>query len=210
MLKSNKEVDINIVYQVLCEETKNECLVWTEYSYMTSPSTSKKFEQVMLKWLFELTESLKIWIDKGEKLTDGELILAWTNLGSIIECWLKFFFCAYYDEYVKAPIYTTNGGKRIEPENAKFDFLIRSNIGILWESVEDQEYQWIRKIQQYRNAIHAFKKRKLGTPKEFLQSIIKLETFVGHILGFFPPIADYVGYYPGGYVFAPRAKLLQD
>lgn len=210
MLRHNEEVDVNIVYQVLCEETRNECLVWTEYSYMTSPSTSKKFEQAVLKWLFELTESLKIWIDKGEKLTDGELILAWTNLGSIIECWLKFFFCVYYEEYVKAPMYATNSGKKIEPENAKFDFLIKSNIGILWESVEDHEYQWIRKIQQYRNAIHAFKKRKLGTPKEFLQSIKKLETFVYHILGFFPPIADDIGYYPEGYVFTPRVKLLQD
>jgi len=55
----------------------------------------------MLDWMSQLTQCLSIWIDKGLDMTDGELILARTNLGSIVECWLKFFYYVYYDDYQK-------------------------------------------------------------------------------------------------------------
>lgn len=38
-------------------------------------------------------------INKGKDLKDGELILARTNMGAIVESWLKFFYCVYYEEY---------------------------------------------------------------------------------------------------------------
>lgn len=85
----------------------------------------------MLPWIIELTECLRIWVDKDIMMTDGELILAKTNLGSLIESWLKFFLCVYYEDYLKNPI--KNKGKIVEANKIKFDGLKHYCSKILWE-----------------------------------------------------------------------------
>ena len=69
----------------------------------------------MLNWQSELTQPLEIWISKGLSMTEGELILARANLGAVVESWLKFFYCVYYDDYCNDPI-TNSKGKMVEPE----------------------------------------------------------------------------------------------
>ena len=61
----------------------------------------------------ELTDTLKIWIDKGSTMTEGELILARTNMGALVESWIKFFYCVYYEDYMKIPLTQNKKGKTI-------------------------------------------------------------------------------------------------
>src|SRR3954452_19895414 len=53
-----------------------------------------------LDWQVSLSSSLRLWLrDQPNALSDGDLILAWTNLGALIEGTLKLFLSVYYDDF---------------------------------------------------------------------------------------------------------------
>jgi len=88
-------------YDVLVILTNNATLIWKEARGIAPNSVADKLDDAMLEWQSELTKTLKIWIDKGLTMTTGELILACANLGAVVESWLKFFYCIYYENYVR-------------------------------------------------------------------------------------------------------------
>ena len=45
-----------------------------------------------------LATSLSRWVGAT---SDGDLILAWANLGTLVEGQLKLFLCVYYEDYMK-------------------------------------------------------------------------------------------------------------
>ena len=61
-------------------------------------------------------------------------------------------------------------------------------------------YIWVDEIQHYRNAVHAFNYRDIGTAVEFMSDMDEFYKYVGHILNHIPPLEDFVPYYPAGYV----------
>lgn len=160
-------------------------------------SVADKMDNAMLNWITELTETLSIWIHKGIHLTDGELILAKTNLGALTECWLKFFYCVYYEDYLKNPKLNTKG-VIVEPNKMSFESLKLFSVGILWEK-GDSNYLWVEKVQHQRNSIHAFNYRNIGTPKEFIDDVEKLYKFVDSLTMRLPPVEDFIETYPIGY-----------
>ena len=53
-----------------------------------------------LDWQVSLSSTLRMWLrEPPNALSDGELILAWANLGSLIEGTLKLFLSAYYNDF---------------------------------------------------------------------------------------------------------------
>lgn len=88
-------------------------------------------------------------------MTEGELILAWTNLGTIMESWLKIFYCVYYEDYLKNPK-KDKKNKIAEPDDMTIESLKSYSIGILWNNKKSEWYCWVEKVQQRRNAIHSF------------------------------------------------------
>ena len=53
-----------------------------------------------LDWQVSLSSSLRNWLrDPPAALSDGDLILAWTNLGALIEGTLKLFLSVYYNDF---------------------------------------------------------------------------------------------------------------
>ena len=172
--------------------------MWKESRGVAPDSVADKMDDAMLSWMSELTDTLKIWIDKGIFMTDGELILARTNMGALVESWLKFFYCVFYEDYIKNP--KTVKGKMVEPNNMKFEDLKNFSNGILWDDNKSAMYIWVDKIQHYRNAVHAFNYRDIGTAVEFMSDMDEFYKYVGHILNHIPPLEDFVPYYPAGYV----------
>lgn len=185
-------------YDVLVILTNNAALLWKEARGIAPDSVADKLDNAMLEWQSELTKTLKIWIDKGLTMTTGELILARANLGAVVESWLKFFYCVYYEDYCKSPI-TNNKGKMIEPEKASFKNLKEFSSGKLWNGVNSPEYAWVDSVQYKRNAIHSFRFRDIGTPQEFLVDIDHLYNFVDNVLGHFPLLEDLIEVIPAGY-----------
>ena len=180
----------------------NTSLIWKDIHGIATEATAQKLDIAMLDWMSSLTDSLQIWIDKGLFMTDGELILARTNLGALVESWLKLFYCVYYEDYLRNPK-TGKKGKMIEPEELSFETLKNFSVGILWDDQQNKEYIWVDKVQHYRNAIHSFKWREIGTAVEFIDDISVFCDFVDNILNHFPPIEDYIETYPAGYISNP-------
>ena len=189
-------------FEKLQIQTNNMVLVWEKTWEIAPDIVADKLDAAMLKWMSELTDTLKIWIDKGSSMTDGELILAWTNMGALVESWLKFFYCVYYADYVKNPFIKTKKGKQylVEPNDMKFEDLKNFSKGKLWEDETDPMYVWVDKVQHYRNAVHAFNYRNIGSATEYLTDMEEFYKFVNYILNHLPPIEDTLEYYQIGYV----------
>lgn len=185
-------------FDILRIQTSNTALLWKEARGIAPDSVADKMDEAMLSWMVDLTDTLKIWIDKGLSMTDGELILARTNMGALVESWLKFFYCAFYEDYLNNPLMKQN--KMIEPNKMKFEDLKNFSIGILFENNQDPLYLWVDKIQHYRNAVHAFNYRDIGTPADFISDIDEYYKYVDTILNRIPPVEDYVECYLAGYV----------
>lgn len=180
-------------YEMLKRQTKNTALLWDNVHGIATEATASKLDLAMLDWQYDLTETLKIWIDKGLAMQSGELILACANLGALVESWLKFFYSVYYEEYSKNPIRLK--GVMVEPEKAKFEDLKNFSTGILWKSAKSTAYKWVDAVQKKRNAIHSFCYRDIGTPQEFLTDIDCLLKFVENIISHLPPIEDCIESY---------------
>lgn len=59
--------------------------MWKESRGIAPDSVADKMDAVILSWMVELTYTLKIWIDKFILMTDGEIILALTNMRALVE-----------------------------------------------------------------------------------------------------------------------------
>lgn len=185
-------------FEILQIQTRNMAIVWKKSRGIAPDSVADKMDDAMLSWMVDLTDTLKIWIDKGESMTDGELILARTNMGALVESWLKFFYCVFYEDYIKQPKMKTQKKKTvmIEPNDMKFDDLKNFSVGILWDDRQDSMYLWVDKIQHYRNAVHAFNFRDIGSAVEFIQDMNIFYRYVEDILNYLPLLENYMPYYP--------------
>lgn len=176
--------------------TENTAIMWKKSRGFAPDSAADKMDAAMLSWMLDLTDTLKIWIDKGVSMTDGELILARTNMGALVESWLNFFYCVFYEDYIMNPIIVK--GRMVEPNKMTFDKLKNFSKGILWDDNKSAMYIWVDKIQHYRNAIHIFNYKDIGTAVEFMSDMDEFYKYVKHILNHIPPIEDFVSDYLEG------------
>lgn len=165
---------------------------WKECRLVVPKNVADTFEIIDLDKLMELTNTLSIWIEKGVNMTNGELILAWTNLGAIVEAWLIFVYCVYLEDYENDPKKIKRYEKEIEPKDASFDQLKEYSVSRLWESRDALEYKWVDKVQRYRNSIHFSKKVDIGTGKEFIDDINFFYKFIDDIIIRLPQIDDWI------------------
>lgn len=126
-----------------------------------------------LDWQVSLSSSLSLWWrDPPNSLSDGELILAWANLGSLIEGTLKLFLSVYYndfrndiDNFKASGIYNKKSKSSKSPDGLTLEPLRKYVLaGAL---VEPEGDALIKKVQDRRNAIHAFQDRPIGDDAEF-------------------------------------------
>src|SRR5262249_49332910 len=126
-----------------------------------------------LDWQVFLSETLYLWVKKpSHALTPGELILAWANLGSLLEGTLKTFLSVWYKDYAadvdnlkQADVFNKKKNKILEPDGLTLEPLRKyfKHKGLL----SKESLALIELVQQRRNAIHAFKNKNIGTTKEF-------------------------------------------
>lgn len=136
----------------------------------------------MLEWQSSLALTLGKWTGP---LSDGELILAWANIGALLEGQLKLFLSAYYNDYLadaesikKKGIVQDPDGVTLEPLRIFFNKRI-------W-SPEQAWNAWILQIQQRRNAIHAFKAKDIGTSEELHAALRTLLLFIREMNSMLP------------------------
>lgn len=154
---------------------------WKSSSGWAPIEAAELLTKSRLDWQASLARQLKLFLDRTNS-ESGLLILAWTTLGSLTEGALKLFLSVYYKVYQ-----TQNLAKEFKPVKDKKGNLISPD-GLMLEKLrlffadrvfpKDAKEQWkkqgeidwldwILKIQQRRNAIHAFKDKDIGSMDEF-------------------------------------------
>ena len=185
-------------FETLLMHTKNVAVIWKNTRGISPDEVADKLDKAMLEWMRDLTQSLKIWIDKGQNMTDGELILARANLGSVVESWLRLFYTVFIEDYNKNPILDSKG-KTVPLHKANFVDLQKYSCNILWADKNSKEYMWVDSVRKKRNAIHSFEEKDIGTPQDFIEDINELYSFVEKVMSHFPPVEDCMDVLPYGY-----------
>ena len=140
-----------------------------------------------LDWQVELSRTLSLWLEPRDAATQNAvLILAWVNLGALVEGTMKWFlsvFCNDYQHDVDA-IRDKLGGVRT-PDALMLDPLRQFFQRRVWVD-GDRWNAWVLHVQQRRNAIHSFRDRELGSQEEFIEDIATYFDFLCELDGRVP------------------------
>jgi hypothetical protein len=156
---------------------------WKNVKGWAPAEAAKILKGAMLEWQTSLATSLKRWV---RCKSEGDLILAWTNLGSLAEGALKLFLCAYLLDYLSssATSIEKKGKKKgkTEAEIQELKAKINAPDGIalealkvffaehIWDNMAEP-HLYLANLQMRRNAVHAFQKKEIGTFADFKGSI---------------------------------------
>jgi hypothetical protein len=152
-----------------------------------------------LDWQVSLSKTLSLWIANHE-LTPGELILAWANLGSLVEGTLKTFLSVWYRDYIsdieglkKANAYHHTKKEPKEPDGLTlgplFQYFAHKKL------LTAKSLALIELAHKRRNVIHAFQDKEIGNAADFRNAVFAYLDLVREVNLGLP--------YPGG-VFEPR------
>lgn len=149
-----------------------------------------------LDWQVSLSKCLKIWlVELLLKDDSGALILAWTNLGSLVEGTMKLFLSIWYKDYEIDVEAIKKRGKLISPDCLQIESMRHFFKKRIWKKEDKDWDRWIKHVQQRRNAIHAFRDRDIGDFDEFFSNVRIYLEFLRYINSRLP--------YPDG-IYIPR------
>ncbi len=121
----------------------------------------------MLHWQASLAGSLLRWPNTD---SDGDLILAWTNLGALVEGYLKLFLCIHCHDYSRDVKGIRRHGKRIDPDGSRLEELRQFFVKRIWDAGVNWS-PYVELVQKRRNAVHAFQRRDIGTLDEWTEAL---------------------------------------
>lgn len=143
---------------------------------------ARLLDKSMLHWQTSLAMSLSRWVNAT---SDGDLILAWTNLGALVEGQLKLFLCVYYHDYASDVDGMQRRGQRIAPDEGQLEELRQFFVKRIWDAGASWN-PYVELVQRRRNAVHAFQQRDIGTFQEWTDALRLHLTFVRDIGGGLP------------------------
>ncbi|SAL76683.1 hypothetical protein AWB71_05296 [Caballeronia peredens] len=136
----------------------------------------------MLEVQSSLATSLKKWVACE---SDGDLVLAWVNLGTLVEGALKLHLSVFYDDYKADPEAVKVKGKVKDPDGVRLNDLKMFFEKRIWaEGSPMREY--VKLVQERRNTVHAFKDKEIGSFAEFKQAIRQHLIFLRSINAMLP------------------------
>ena len=150
--------------------------LWSGSGGWAPDSAAEMLSKARLDRLTALAWSLRHWKSASKPIEEGDLILAWTNLGALVEGALKLFLCVYLEDYKvdeengkTTGTYHFTKKTMIDPDGLHLDSVIR-----YFEKrklLADEHLKLARLTQSRRNVIHAFEDAELGTHAEFLDAV---------------------------------------
>lgn len=163
---------IEEVVKAICSLNDMIGAFWPNCEGWAPVEAVKLLGSIRLDWQSELSRCLFMWIDEHQsRASEGHLILAWVNLGSLIEGTLKFFLSVYLEDYradlegARAAGSLTKSGTPKSVERLKLDQLRKF---FKENSILDKDGEaLVELVQKRRNVIHAFKDGSIGTWDEF-------------------------------------------
>lgn len=164
---------------------------WSKAKGWAPDSAAEMLANVRLDRLTALAWSLRRWTSIPQPLDDGDLILAWANLGALVEGALKLLLCVYLEDF-KADGKNGQGTgafhikkqMMLDPDGLRLDVVIA-----YYEKralLSKQHLELARLVQGYRNAIHALKDVEIGTRDELIASIRAYRDLLRDVSGRLP------------------------
>ncbi|MEJ6120408.1 hypothetical protein MT390_00710 [Vibrio sp. 2-Bac 85] len=156
---------------------------WSNSHGWAPESAADLISKSRLDRQLSLSKTLLKW-DFYSGCSDGDLILAWTNLGALIEGTLKLFLSVYYEDYSDDINKIIRNGKQVDPDSLALENLkqfIRKK-----DLFDKKWYTYIELVQQRRNAIHSYKDRSIGDKEEFNDSVEKYLLFMRCVNSYLP------------------------
>jgi hypothetical protein len=188
-----KEISIDEVVDRIVKLNDGIRQFWTNADGWAPIEAAQLLNKSRLDWQVSLSICLKIWLSEQHPDDEnGRLILAWTNLGSLVEGTMKLLLSVLYKDYKDDVEAIKNKGKLIDPDGLQLESMRQFFRKKIWEEGWDV---WVLHIQQRRNAIHAYMDRDIGTFNEFFDDVRKYLEFIRHINSRLP-YPDYM-YVPG-------------
>jgi len=155
-----------------------------------SGEAARLLDRSMLLWQASLAKTLITWVSGT---SEGELILAWANLGALVEGQLKLFLCVYYYDYQNDIEGIRSRGEKIDPDASMLEGIRQFFVKRIWD-VGTNWNPYVKMIQQRRNAIHAFRHRDIGTFKDWTEALRLHLSFVRYTGGGLPyPDIEFCG-----------------
>ena len=94
---------------------------------------------------------------------------------------MKWLLSVYYSDYkTDVDPLKNQKGNVVSPDGQTLEPLRQFFRKRMWHDADGWD-DWVLKVQQRRNAIHAYKDRELGTHAEFLDDIVKYSQFLSEI-----------------------------
>ncbi|MDH5640755.1 MAG: hypothetical protein OEY28_05635 [Nitrospira sp.] len=153
---------------------------WSEAEGWASVAASELLSKSRLDWQVSLSEALRLWFPgDGRRLTDGELILAWANLGSLVEGTMKLFLSVFYKDYEKDVDAFKKKDKLLDP-----DCLTLEQLRQFFKKKDLWSPEWdlyAQQVQARRNAIHAFQDKDVGNDVEYENAVRRYLVLVREI-----------------------------
>ena len=132
--------------------------------------------------LVSLSHNLRLWTQRCSDAEDeGRLILAWANLGILVEGTMTWFLCVWEDAYARNPMQSRKGYD-LDANRLSFEEMARFYRRHIWvDGQRDEWNDWLTMVREHRNAVHAFNHRELGTWDDFWQAVIRYHEFIGEL-----------------------------
>ncbi len=166
---------------------------WSACGGWAPDEVAETLREARLDRQASLAECLRYWaVDPAEcALSDGQLILAWANLGSMIEGTLKLFLSVYSHDY-RASVHAYKkepGELTIQPLR---DFCQKTE---QWGKHGTPDWDpFIESVQKRRNAIHGFREVDIGDTQQLVDAIRRYLEFA-HDIADRLPYPDDIGFH---------------
>ncbi|AMD59430.1 hypothetical protein AWN88_14250 [Agrobacterium tumefaciens] len=161
---------------------------WSNAHGWTPADGAALLASARLDWTPSLARSLHRWA-QPVALADGDLILAWANLGSILESSLRLFLGVYITDYRNSredleainaiEQRGANQGQPYPPSSIQFE-KIRQLLSRR-EIFPANDLTFVGLVQSRRNAIHAFNNREIGNAEEFRSAVAIYRVFIAEL-----------------------------
>ena len=153
---------------------------WDQGAYGWAPGdASDLLSKSRLDRQTSLAYCLSKWTDEFcSKEADGTLILAWSNLGALVEGTMKWFLCVYNHNYETNPV-RNKRGSALDPDDILFYKMTVFFNNNVW--VENEKNRWnsfVELVRNRRNAIHSYNDKEIGTFEEFYDSVKEYREFL--------------------------------
>ena len=193
---SSDTIDLESAIDEIISANERIRRFWTTDASGWSPrATAELLENSRMDRLVSLSHSLRLWTDpRGDEDRDGRLILAWANLGILVEGTMTWLLCVFESDYAKQPMKTRTGND-LRPNRLRFEEMCRFFSEHVWIDSQRAEWDdWLAKVRNFRNAVHAFNHRDIGNWNDWHDAVVRYREFIGELDGRVP-YPDARGYY---------------